>query len=734
MPIQNLVLADREVLADGDENDDEAFADGPTAGEAAAPVKSAVRKDPPARKLARDYFAFMRGLVQGIDRHTLWLTYLWWHGRYDAPTAQRTVDWIKLEFSIAARRHGKHGLARLIVFDPIQLTLPKPKVPAVLADGALAGGNEKAADQVPADDKTKADSKTQVSAGAGQGAAASPTSNPIPGNPSRPTFDEFSARYADFFSQSDMRAAYIAQHGPVGEDPDRRGARHARLIAKQLEALNWLESVVAEAPLALHPTESWFDPPIGTLLKSAGLTTLGQLVARINGTGQRWWAAIPGIGPRTGTRLFSWLSHHQETIGIAIGAHTHVPRRQLSDNAIAAVVAPATAVVPLDKFRVPAELDGSTGHYRAPPHQCLLQANNDYDAILAWLNSKQAGHTRRAYTKEAERLLLWAILERKKPISSLSVEDCLAYRDFLRDPLPSDRWCGERGRARWSPLWRPFNGPLTPSSERHALNVLTSLFRWLVDQRYVVGNPFQAVPPTLDATPKIQTGRSLTKKQWNFIQEFIDAQKDGGASRRLRIVLYLGYATGLRLAELAQIKCSDLRQQVFDDDQTGWMLSVLGKGHRLRDVPIPDTLLVFINQYLGFRGLIDNVSHPSNQDAYLIGKVDHPELRGQPGYDPKAGISVGTLAAQLKQFFYDAGKSLAKEHPQSGKRLQQASTHWLRHTHGSHAVASGTPIEIVQNNLGHANLATTTIYVTTEQKRRHAAMAKFWNQSGRAGG
>jgi integrase len=143
--------------------------------------------------------------------------------------------------------------------------------------------------------------------------------------------------------------------------------------------------------------------------------------------------------------------------------------------------------------------------------------------------------------------------------------------------------------------------------------------------------------------------------------------------------------------------------------------------------------MVFVNNYLAFRGLVGGVIDPSNRDAYLIGKIDHPALRGQPDYEAKEGISVGTLAAQLKQFFFEAGKSLAKEHPQSGKRLQQASTHWLRHTHGSHAVASGTPIEIVQNNLGHANLATTTIYVTTEHKRRHAAMQAFWNQAGRGG-
>ena len=646
-------------------------------------------------KLAREHFAFMRGIVQGAEPNKLWNSYLFVHGRYDPRAAARRLQWIKQEFARAARRHGRHALARLIVFDSAKLA---PAVtPAIVP---LPG--------------------TLVS--------------PINGNPARPSFEAFCQRHAEFYTQKELRPAYEGAYGPLeGSETDRaRSDRHSRLIARQLDALNWLEGVAAETPQAGHDLAAWLDPVMVKPLTAQGVVTLGQLIEHINGRGPTWWRPLPNIGPEKALRLQAWLGHQASAIGQSLGEHVALPRRSLTLARLAAVVPPATAIVPLDKFRVPAALDGSSGHYRAPPHQCLLQASNDYDAILAWLNSKQAGHTQRAYTKEAERLLLWAILERKKPISSLSVEDCLAYRDFLRDPLPSDRWCGERGRARWSPLWRPFNGPLTPSSERHALNVLTSLFRWLVDQRYVVGNPFQAVPPTLDATPKIQTGRSLTKKQWVFLQEFLDAQKDAGATRRLRIVLYLAYATGLRLAELAQIKCSDFSQQVFDDDQTGWMLSVLGKGHRLRDVPIPDTLLIFLNQYLGHRGLIGDVGHPSNQDAYLIGKVDHPALRGQPDYDPKAGISVGTLAAQLKQFFYDAGKSLAKEHPQSGKRLQQASTHWLRHTHGSHAVASGTPIEIVQNNLGHANLATTTIYVTTEQKRRHAAMQKFWRQSGRA--
>ena len=648
-------------------------------------------------KLAREHFAFMRGMVQGAEPTKLWNSYLFVHGRYDPRAAARRLQWIKQEFARAARRHGRHGLARLIVFDSAKLE-PAVTPATVPLPGTFA--------------------------------------SPINGNPARPSFEVFCQRHAEFYTQKELRPAYEAAYGPLdGSETDTaRSDRHSRLIARQLKALTWLEGVAAETPQASHDLAAWLDPVLFKPLAQQRVGTLGQLIDHINGRGPTWWRPLPNIGPEKAQRLQAWLRQQQAAIGQALGEHIELPRQALTRERLAAVVPRATAVVPLDKFRVPNELNGTTGHYRAPQDQCLLQANNDYDAILAWLNSKQAGHTRRAYTKEAERLLLWAILERKKPISSLSVEDCLAFRDFLREPLPSERWCGERGRARWSPLWRPFNGPLTASSERHALNVLTSLFRWLVDQRYVVGNPFQAVPPTYDTTPKIQTGRSLTKKQWIFIQEFLDAQKDAGASRRLRIVLYLGYATGLRLAELANAKCGDLQQQVFDDDQTGWMLTVLGKGHRLREVPIPDSLMGFINSYLAFRGLSSGVTDPSNRDAYLIGKIDHPELRGQAGYDAKEGISVGTLAAQLKQFFYDAGKSLATEHLQSGKRLQQASTHWLRHTHGSHAVASGTPIEIVQNNLGHANLATTTIYVTTEQKRRHAAMQTFWNQAGRAGG
>ena len=93
------------------------------------------------------------------------------------------------------------------------------------------------------------------------------------------------------------------------------------------------------------------------------------------------------------------------------------------------------------------------------------------------------------------------------------------------------------------------------------------------------------------------------------------------------------------------------------------------------------------------------------------------------GYSPPA-----SLAARPVQVL-SWGQGDAK----GAERFARASTHWMRHSHASHAIAGGMPIEIAQQNLGHASLATTTVYVTTESKRRMKAVERFWGAGGAAG-
>jgi len=52
------------------------------------------------------------------------------------------------------------------------------------------------------------------------------------------------------------------------------------------------------------------------------------------------------------------------------------------------------------------------------------------------------------------------------------------------------------------------------------------------------------------------------------------------------------------------------------------------------------------------------------------------------------------------------------------ERFTNASTHWMRHSHASHAIAGGMRVEIAQQTLGHASLATPTVHVTTEKRLR----------------
>ena len=158
------------------------------------------------------------------------------------------------------------------------------------------------------------------------------------------------------------------------------------------------------------------------------------------------------------------------------------------------------------------------------------------------------------------------------------------------------------------------------------------------------------------------------------------------------------------------------------------MLTVLGKGGRLREVPIPDPIFMVVRQYLVARGLHPEPDHSDNREAALIGRIDDASERMDAtpdGFDPRTGVSAGTIYDQLRQFFMACADALASKLPRDADRLRMASTHWLRHTHGTHAVAAGIPADVVQNNLGHASIATTGIYVHTEKKRRHAEMQRL---------
>ncbi|MGJ7574372.1 phage integrase family protein [Variovorax sp. RB2P76] len=630
----------------------------------------------PLRKLHRGHFAFMRALAQGIDERTSWDRYLRLEGEHtDLRVVRRTIAWIRDEFAAAARREQRPGTARLILLDPEQFS-PKAPLPS-LSDFAQAQGLED-------------------------------------------------------FSEAEQIEAYEAafpggahQGGGAG-----RASRRARVVERQLEALRWLEGHTAQDPRAADGVSAWLNPAVAARLELGGLPTLAALVACINEAGARWWVRVPGVGERKAARILDWLRANEEPLGLRVGTHAAHRRRQVSPLDLATVVPAGTAMVPYEKFVVPPELDGRTGRYRAPRDQCLLPVETDHEAIGAWLAAKRsqdaAGElspTQRSYRKEAERLLLWAVLERKTALSSLGAEDAAAYRLFLGDPPAA--WCGPRHNQRWSPLWRPLEGPLAPTALRQAMAILRSLFAFLTRQNYVTGNPFAAMTDRLEAPRALGLHRTLSLAQWEHLDSLLAGHAATEAGRRLRRGMRWVYATGLRLAEITGATCGDLQQVVYrrpdGGDAGGWLLSVRGKAGRQREVPVPAELVTDLEEELAHHGFEPRVGAQGNRNIHVLARFDlKPE-------HPRPWSASGFYSA-IKLFVAQAARMLDDA---QAEHLQRASIHWLRHAHGAHALQGGAgrapvPIQVVQNNLGHVSVGTTAGYLSAQSRAGLMEMQGFW--------
>jgi site-specific recombinase XerD len=68
--------------------------------------------------------------------------------------------------------------------------------------------------------------------------------------------------------------------------------------------------------------------------------------------------------------------------------------------------------------------------------------------------------------------------------------------------------------------------------------------------------------------------------------------------------------------------------------------------------------------------------------------------------------------------FQDAAHTLhASGKANDARAFERASVHWLRHSCGSHLGSSGVPVNLIQKLLGHASVATTSIYTESDEER-----------------
>lgn len=610
------------------------------------------------RHLGHPQMSFVRCWAEGLDLVAAWNRYLYVDGAGDARRARGELQRLLDELRNIARAHGRPELAALLRRDPQAIADQGPKVP---------------------------------------------------------TLAEFSAEQpADFYTEAELIELYQAQFDRADSRSSAR--RRQRLRERLVLAVQWLERVGARAPLPLDPLAAWLDERVAQRLSVVGILRLDELMFWIRTKGFNWHRAIPKVGTEGAARIVRWLREHEASLG-PLPSPALYPLSRVDTTAL--TPPPRIGIVPLERFTPPSERDGSQGLNRAPGARCKVAAANDYEAIQAWLRLRIAGtHTWRAYRKESERFLLWAVMERRKALSSLDGDDCVAYRDFIA--APGVEWTGPRNTQRWSEAWRPFEGPLSARSQAVAMTIVRSLCEWLVRRHYLDSNPWDDVPKRPDA-PSMPQLRALSQKQWDLVQGWLDEQAPSPALRRLRFVLSFAYMSGMRLSELVASKVEWLRHEQLDDGEWAWSIMVLGKRNKWREVPLPDPAVAAMQANFTDRGL-------------------DPDLLANPPETPiiaKLSLNAPLSAARLYEVLVAAFERCAADvgvlDRRAAERIREASTHWLRHTYGSHSAARGVPQDVLQANLGHESLATTSIYVRAEKGRRHRAVqAAFAEPAGKA--
>lgn len=459
------------------------------------------------------------------------------------------------------------------------------------------------------------------------------------------------------------------------------------------DSIELLRTLPPPAPLLTDKVHVWLPRRIARALDEHGLRTLAELTIRVPRR-RRWWTTVPGLGAAGARQVEAFFAAHPD----------------LTQRARALVLTEGPQdVVPWERFRVPGDVDGSRGTFRAPAAACALSATNDHEAVQTWLALQESHATQRAYRKEAERLILWSILERGRALSSLTTEDAIAYRAFLRRPSPRRRWVGP-ARPRGASDWRPFAGDLSARSTAYALSVVAAMFRWLVQQRYVLANPFAGIKVRGGAPAQpLAAARFFSEGEWALMRTIADGLEWGRgwtppAAHRLRFVLDFAYATGLRLSELVGAKLGQIERDIREDQ---W-LHLVGKGGKAAKVALPSLARAALDRYLLQRS-IPTTRARWNPSLPLIGSID---------LDSVEGITSARLWRILRRFFLLAAETVVQDSPALAQKLQLASPHWMRHTHATHALARGVQLTMVRDNLRHASIQTTSIYLHADDVSR----------------
>ena len=244
---------------------------------------------------------------------------------------------------------------------------------------------------------------------------------------------------------------------------------------------------------------------------------------------------------------------------------------------------------------------------------------------------------------------------------------------------------------------------LKPRTVHLHMSALSGFCGWLIKEGKLKSNPVKVVkrPKMEKRLPEYCTQKALEE----YLEEsapaagedqleiLLSAPKAGGLAvelyrRRLRrLIVLILYTTGIRRAELLGLKIGSI-------DTMRGTLRVLGKGDKMREIPLVSSTTQEISLYLqAAESMVGKERHSG--DPLLVTE------KGQPLYPEYIERAV-------------------KEELGAAEIPGRKSPHVLRHSLATALLDQGADLEAIKEMLGHANLAATEVYTHNSVERLKA--------------
>jgi len=285
----------------------------------------------------------------------------------------------------------------------------------------------------------------------------------------------------------------------------------------------------------------------------------------------------------------------------------------------------------------------------------------------------QAEHTQRTYSALLNSFVTWAEKQGLSDWKSVELRHLMRFFQHERERNLSDE---------------PKSSPRRLSSESVYLEIaaLRAFYRFAEEEKLLPANLAEnlSLPRRWKRLPKALTGQEIEK---------LLTAENPETPRSLceQAVLELAYASGLRLAELRNLRLEQLRLEAG-------FINVIGKGNKERVVPVGRQAVAALERYLQ-AGRPKLVTPKSPAAVFLT-------TRGTP-------FAPVTLWLRIKQRVRRSG---------IGRKV---TPHMLRHSFATHLLENGADLRVIQELLGHASISSTEVYTHVAGNRLREVHRKF---------